>query len=364
MKTEVIIFNEKFATLLGRTLYDSENGVTYFNWTCSGFEFIFTGTKVEAEMISSPEHVEDINGQGWIAVFINGSDEPIKRFPLDKEKGWYTLFETEEYATYEVKVLKITEVQFGTAGVTKLRVQGKQDLIPTEKKLRKIEFIGDSITCGYGNEAEKPEDGFRTYEENGWDAYAAKTARKLNAMFNCVAYSGIGIYSSYTGEDKRNNSILMPMLYNYADKIFEKSVGKSIYTEWDFTRYVPDIIIINLGTNDGSYVRYNEERRGIFKNLYVDFLKQVREKNGSYPEILCTLGSIDTYLFNEIEAAVEEYKLQTGDIKINCMKFEIQLEIDGIGGSWHPSSATHEKMSSKLCKKISEQMGWQPYNKV
>jgi lysophospholipase L1-like esterase len=358
MDTEVIIFSENTAKLIGRTLYDSENGVTYFNWTCSGFEFIFTGTKVEAELVSSPDHVGDINTQGWVAVFINGSDEPVKKIPLDKVNGWYTLFETEKSDSYKIKLLKITEVQFGRTGVTKLRIQGSPKLLPTEQKQRKIEFIGDSITCGYGNEAEKPEDSFKSFQENGWDAFAAKTAKKLNAEFNCVAYSGIGIYSSWTGEDKRNNSILMPMVYSYTDRILEKGIGKLSYTEWDFTKYVPDLIVINLGTNDGSYVRYDKARKAIFKKLYVNFLKQVREKNGSYPTILCTLGSIDTYLFDEIEVAVKEYKLQTGDIKIDCMKFDLQLETDGIGGDWHPSTATHEKMSNKLCTKIIEYMGW------
>lgn len=358
MNNNIIIFNENAARLLGRTFYDSETGATYFNWTCSGFEFQFTGTKVEGELISSEEHIGDVNMQGWIAVFINDSDEPVKRFALDKLKDWYTLYEAEKPATYKVKVLKITEAQHGRTGITRLRIQGNPETVPTEGKAHRIEFIGDSITCGYGNEAEKPEDGFRTYQENGWDAFAAKTARKLKAEFNCVSSSGIGIYSSYTGEDKINNSILMPMVYNYTDRLFEGSLGKSSFTEWDFSKYIPDLIVINLGTNDGSYVKYAEERKKIFRGLYLDFLKQVREKNGAYPKILCTLGSIDSGLFDEVAAAVEEYGHETGDEKIDTMKFDTQLEADGIGGSWHPSTATHEKMSCKLYRKIKELMGW------
>lgn len=358
MDINMINFNKNTARLLGRTFYDNESGTTYFNWTCSGFEFQFTGTKVEAELVSSAEHAGNVDEQAWVAVFINDGDEPIKRFALDKIKGWYTLFEAEKADTYRVKVLKISEAQIGKTGITQLRIQGNLPTIPAEQKQHKIEFIGDSITCGYGNEAEKPEDGFKTYQENGWDAFAAKTARKLNADFNCICSSGIGIYSSYAGEDKINDSILMPMVYNYTDRILEQSKGKSYYTAWDFKKYVPDIIVINLGTNDGSYVRFNERRKKNFRKLYGDFLKQIREKNGDYPKILCTLGSIDVYLFDEITAAVEEYQLQSGDAKIDIMKFEVQIEADGIGGDFHPSTATHEKMSNKLCKKITEYMAW------
>jgi lysophospholipase L1-like esterase len=358
MDNNMINFNENTARLLGRTFYDSESGIVYFNWTCSGFEFQFTGAKVEGELISSAEHAGNVNEQAWVAVFINDGDEPVKRFALDNIKGWYTLFEAEKPDTYKVKVLKITEAQNGRAGVTRLKIQGNLHTELIVPKQHKIEFIGDSITCGYGNEAEKPEDGFKTYQENGWDAFAAKTARKLKADFNCISSSGIGIYSSYTDENKINDSLLMPMVYNYTDRFLEQSKGKSCNTAWDFKKYVPDLIVINLGTNDGSYVRYDESRKENFRKLYVDFLKQIREKNGDYPKILCTIGSIDTYLFDEITAAVEEYKLQTGDTKIDTMKFEVQIEADGIGGDFHPSTATHEKMSNKLCKKITEYMAW------
>ncbi len=348
MDNNIITFDENTARLMGRTFYDLENGITYFNWTCSGFEFDFTGTKIEAELVSSAEHVKDCNAQAWIAVFINDDEVPVKKFPLDKVKGWYTLFDSEKSVSCRIKVLKITEVQFGRAGVTRLRSCGGSHITATEAKTLKIEFIGDSITCGYGNEAEKPEDGFKTYQENGWEAFAAKTARKLKAEFNCVCYSGIGVYSSYAGEDKINNSILMPMLYNYADRLVEQNAGKTSYTEWDFTKYVPDLIVINLGTNDGTYVRYDKKRKKNFRQAYVEFLRQVRYKNGYTPKILCTLGSMDTYLFDEILAAVEEHKLQTGDESIDAMKFNLQLEEDGIGGSFHPSTLTHEKMSNKL----------------
>ena len=36
-----------------------------------------------------------------------------------------------------------------------------------------MEFIGDSITCGFGNEAPHRDSLFDTGEENGWDTWAA-----------------------------------------------------------------------------------------------------------------------------------------------------------------------------------------------
>ena len=35
---------------IGRTYRDEQTGGTYFNWSCSGFEFRFRGTKAEARL--------------------------------------------------------------------------------------------------------------------------------------------------------------------------------------------------------------------------------------------------------------------------------------------------------------------------
>jgi lysophospholipase L1-like esterase len=43
---------------------------------------------------------------------------------------------------------------------------------------------------------------------------------------------------------------------------------------WDFSRYTPDAVIINLGTNDKSHgVSGND-----FQNTYVSFIRTVRGK--------------------------------------------------------------------------------------
>lgn len=62
---------------------------------------------------------------------------------------------------------------------------------------RKIEFIGNSITCGYGVESSDPNEHFSDETENHYYTYAAITARNLKAQHVAVARSGIGIYRNY-----------------------------------------------------------------------------------------------------------------------------------------------------------------------
>ncbi len=54
---------------------------------------------------------------------------------------------------------------------------------------RKLEFIGNSITCGYGNEGTNKEEHFDYATENHYYSYASLTARALEAQHWVVARS-------------------------------------------------------------------------------------------------------------------------------------------------------------------------------
>ncbi len=51
-------------------------------------------------------------------------------------------------------------------------------------------MIGDSISCGYGNEGKSQNEHFSPDTENARDAYGAIAARRLGADYACVAWSG------------------------------------------------------------------------------------------------------------------------------------------------------------------------------
>ena len=71
---------------------------------------------------------------------------------------------------------------------------------------RKIEFIGNSITCGYGIEANSEAEHYEEKTANYYYTYAARTARNLNAQAFVVARSGIGVYRSYNGPKTGDNN--------------------------------------------------------------------------------------------------------------------------------------------------------------
>lgn len=334
-------------TFLGRTR--ALEDTVYFDWTCSGFQFGVRARKVEAEIAVSMAEEDGKTLFPFLAVFLDDMEEPYKIVELREERQWVTLYEGNE-EMHHIRVLKRTEAQHSKTGLKNIRIQGGSGIEPwpVEEALR-LEFIGDSITCGFGNEGNCPEDGFQTCQENGWEAYAAKTARKLKAQFHMISVSGIGLYSSYTGEDKINDEVLMSDVYGYTDFYLDKSRGTAEMEAWDFGRYRPDFIVIFLGSNDISYISYDPENRiGCFRERYASFLREVREKNGKAPRILCCLGTLGEDLNGALSEAVGNYCREEKDERVRVLLLPAQAEEDGQGGGCHPSMVTHEKVAVRL----------------
>lgn len=247
-----------------------------------------------------------------------------------------------------------------TVGIQEIAVNAREGIKPTPENLHKIEFIGDSITCGYGVDDENELHSFSTATEDVTKTYAYKTAEELQADYSMVAYSGYGIISGYTTSDQRLTSQLLPDYYEKVAKSNGKFDGTLVPQSigWDFNRFVPELIVINLGTNDDSYTQNDKEKQAEYAGQYVEFLKRVRANNAA-AKILCTLGIMGDRLYPFVEQAVEVYMRETGDANIAAMKFDVQLAFDGYAINGHPSKATHIKAAEKLISQIKELMEWE-----
>lgn len=218
-----------------------------------------------------------------------------------------------------------------------------------------IEFIGDSITCGYGVDAANELVTFHTKDENPWEAYACKTAEKCDMDFSLISWSGNGIISHYIDpevNERRLERFLMPGLYDYTDRELDERFGKKEFRSWE-PEQKPDVVVINLGTNDCSYTREIPERSAFFQEEYKKFLKHVREKNQD-AMMVALYGIMDERLNSEIESSVKELR-EEGDRHIFALHAPLQnAEIDGMGADYHPSRSTHEKVANLLADFIME----------
>lgn len=320
----------------------------YLSFTCSGVSFLMTGDRVEATMTSNGNVYKD-RQQCWVGVLING--ELTKRFQLEPDENTYTLYEGEKLENAEVSIVKLTENPMATAGILTITANAEM-IAPTPQKSLTIEFVGDSITCGYGNEAEDPSDGYNSAQQNGLETYGYYTAKALDAEYSLVAISGIGIISDCTTRTGvKEDYLLMPEVYDNSDTNFEMRRDIEPYTKWDFGSG-SDIVVINLGTNDYTYTGSNEDLQSEFQDGYYKFIEQVRRANPE-AEIICTLGILGSELYPRIEEAVRTYSKDTGDEHIHTFEFDYQDgENDGFGGDYHPTIKTHQKAAEQLTKYI------------
>lgn len=323
----------------------------------SGAEFTFTGTKATVTIKADSAIMNGLGEQARVAIYVNGEcvvDDMIKKL-----EQTYTVFESEAETECVIRILKLTEAAMSTIGIKSVEVTSVGEIAATENKAHYIEFIGDSITCGYGVDDEDPNHNFKTSTENVTKSYAYKTAQALDADYSMVSFSGYGIISGYTGTGEAK--VTEQLVPNYYEMLaFSRGVylgQEPMETAWDFSKRQPDLIVVNLGTNDDSYTLNYADRQTEYKEAYIEFLKVIR-KNNPDAKILCTLGIMGGRLYPQVEKAVESYTAETKDANITAMQFEEQKAEDGYAADWHPTEATHKKAADKLTEKIKEVMGW------
>ena len=216
---------------------------------------------------------------------------------------------------------------------------------------RTIEFIGNSITCGYGNESIERSDPFEYETENHYLTYAQLTTRALEARAHVVARSGIGVYRSYGGPKTGTPDNVMTTEYEYTN-LYDRS------ERWDFTRYQPQLVCINLGTNDLSTNNYDVKR---LKAAYKAFLQQVRQHNPKAKIVyLCgsMLGGKELDIARKTLDEVVDEARKTGDNEVYRFDFTPQTGDIRYGASWHPSLWQHQKMAGELTAYLRQLMQW------
>jgi GDSL-like Lipase/Acylhydrolase. len=291
--------------------------------------------------------LDDQFGKNYFSVFIDGDwNNP---FIIDCEPGVkdYVVSTNLSPGKHNFTLFKRTEGEEGRTGFLGVKLAvGEGLLAPPPKPTRKIEFFGDSVTSGMGNEAALDADDDVLAEKNNFLAYGAITARNLNAEYVSTSQSGIGILASW-------NPFLMPEFYDQLDAVDNND------SKWDFSSWQPDVVVINLFQNDNSLVEEvlnpvpTDEQRIA---AYEDFLARIR---AVYPQayIVATLGSMDAVRAGSpwpgyIRTAVARFSEQNSDARIATFFFP------DVGFYKHPRVQHHQHNAELLTGFIKQKMGW------
>lgn len=279
------------------------------------------------------------NDHAYVLLTING--EPEKKYKI-KGRG---LTEIEvalenENTWYEIGVHKLTEAHNGAVVFIDADADDLKE--SSYKKDLQIEFIGNSITCGYGADTSDIPCGTDVHydQHNSWRGYAVQVANSIDAEYNLSAISGIGMYRNYRADRKE----VMPDVYGnlYLDE------GRQ--ANWNPEGWSPDIVSVCLGTNDFSKGSDPENRAPFdpekFTDAYIRFMKELDKR---YPDAvfgLLTSPMLDTEQNRILSDCLYRVKDHFGSSEvIEVFEFE-ERYISGCAG--HPDLEEHQLMAQQL----------------
>lgn len=249
---------------------------------------------------------------------------------------------------HTIQIYKRTEAMIGLAKFSGFYLNLGAEILPSlPRSERRLEFIGNSITCGYGNEGTSPDCSFTPQTENNYLAYPALLARTLGAEYHIVAYSGKGVVRNYN-DTARLSPDPMPLFYH-------QSCFARPQSFWDFSRWIPQGVIINLGTNDYSTKPYPSKTD--FTTAYMKLIATVRHH---YPQahIFCICGPlIAEPCLIYIRELVQN--LASKDKTIHLIPVtEPLVRPDDLGCDSHPNLQGQKKIAEAILPILKKYLNW------
>jgi lysophospholipase L1-like esterase len=312
----------------------------------AGARFAWSGTGVVAHFSGSSVAVRLSGGQQY-TVLVDGVLQP----KLVSTGGLDSLASGLTEGEHELELYRRTEANQGEAQLLGFDFAGGQLLAPPPAAERRIELVGDSISAGYGDEGADMNCPFTPDTENHYLSYGALAARELGAELSTVAWSGKGVVCNY-GDDAASCSDPMPSYY-------DRTLPARATSQWDFSSWQPQAVVVNLGTNDFSTMSDPTEEQ--FEQAFGALLDRIRT---AYPAalILATVGPLlngtDLTTARAYIDAVVSARTQAGDAKLKSFELAPQNAADGYGCDWHPSARTHQIMAGVLATKLRAELGW------
>jgi len=320
----------------------SDPKAVHFDWPGVYLRCAFTGNMLELRLKGGT--------RDYFNVFID--DQPVKVIHPVAD-SIYVVNGLPGKGTHELLITKRTEADMGMACFYGIGIAAGEKIYPSKvKNNRKIEFIGNSITCGYGAEGLSGKERFKPETENSYDSYASITARAFSADYSLIAHSGLGIIRNYNDKSKISKQ-LAPMPPRFGRTFDTDSVKK-----WNFNQWMPDAVVINLGTNDYSTLPHPD--KAVFKRHYEQLIDKIVEVYGKIP-VFCVVGPMTNEpCYSIVKEVVEDYNLIHIDTKVYFAGIPDGLlnNTSDLGSDTHPSYRGQRKSAACLVPLIANVMKW------
>lgn len=325
-------------------------GAAWFTQSASSIEFNAVAKALAVTLIGDetarvPHKDGDPEVRARYAIYVDG--KLFQDGIMDAPEKNVILFNSQGVREAKVKIVKLSEARYSNFGLKGIITDAAAFVTPETQRDLKLEFIGDSITCGYGIDAKADGTEFSTATEDATKTYAYHTAEELNADLSVFAYSGYGVLSGSSDDGSLVSEKTIPPYYETVAYCENSKVTQG--KQWNFQFFHPGVVVINLGTNDSYYTQTFADRKEDFCAAYANFIKQVREKNPN-AYIICTLGMMEDgeSLCEYVEKAVNNYTTATKDHRVSYFHMEPITEKEGFALFQHPTEKTNLRCAQAL----------------
>ncbi|WNS44665.1 SGNH/GDSL hydrolase family protein [Paenibacillus sp. MMS20-IR301] len=331
----------------------------------------WTGSAVELNVQASGLWIEVESGydeyESWISILINSVQ--VSRQMLNAGRHWIPVFRGMSRDTVKnIRIVKEVQAMSGDPGCYlqfhAVRTDG--EFLPVEAKPYRLEFIGDSITSGEGAIGAKQEADWIPAWFSSVHNYTALTAEALEAEYRVISQSGWGVLTSWDNNPQHN----IPGIYGQVCGLLSGPHNEMLGAQLDndFASWQPEVVVVNLGTNDDgafhnpewrnpdtgqSYKQrlnadgsYNEEDLAAFEDAVIRFLAKLRQCNKE-AHILWAYGMAGAPLLPAIERAVQAYRSSSGDKKVSVLELPAMTE-ETTGARSHPGLPAHQQAADVL----------------
>lgn len=292
------------------------------------FKIKFKGKKCEIIILDEVKYGSHHN---YLHLVLNGNE---KRIQLKTKRDTILVDSGLNDSEHELIVYKATEAYIGYIELESILCDSL--LLQEPFSGPRIEFIGNSITCGTGSDPSAIPCGQAQWHDqhNSYSSYPSIITRALGADSQLSCVSGIGLMHSCC-----NMEILMPTVY-HSSNMLEGS------PTWNFNQFTPDIISICLGQNDGI-----QEEQAFVSN-YKSFIKDLHEIHPDAKIILLSSPMADPALRTFQRKVLTKIASESGT--------EIQMDIPihifeksyVAGCDYHPDLQDHQQIAAELLPKF------------
>lgn len=306
-----------------------------FNWSGAIIEANFPGPTIGMKMS---------HNNAWYDIEIDGTVDTVINCGSDQKHIFSTGLST---SMHTLRIVLRSEAHDSKATFGGLYLADGNTLgQATAKPSRKIEFLGDSYSAGYGVESPGRTCDQQTLHRytNTNKAFPMLITSEFHAQSIILGCSGKGVVRNYGDPNKRSDK---PFSYYY-----ETILGDASDQKWDFAQWIPDLVVICLGTNDFSTQPYPDD------DMYTDnYHKLINRIISNYPsaKISC-VSTTDDKVKRLVKQVVDEENSALNHPQVFQAVFPPSVE--NTGCDWHPSMADNIAIARSIIDTIMVKLAW------